>query len=304
MQAGTIDTSPEAFEKYIAKVRAVSTSRKYSDGAAKFIEFCQLTGYLDWADIPPNILSEFSAYLVANSFAAPSVQLNVYAARKYLNWMVGHGIPIPNIAKPDLPKIVYQVKDLLPPDALSRYFEMADQLLNEPYRTAVMLMPCSGLRISEMVGLPLDAIRKEKIELEDGNVKTTLVLKVSGKGGDQRVVPLFDEGVKILTQFLSGWRKQCSGQWVFPSNDRGRKHANDRSLRDALVKLRDPLGLDFTPHTMRRTYLVTLWRKGVSEAVLAKIAGHKSVQTLFKHYLALDSQDLLKAVHNANGRHG
>lgn len=299
-----VDTSPEAFERYIAKVRTESTARKYSDGAAKFIEYCQIAGYLDWAEIPPNILSEFSAYLVSSEFAASTVQLNVYASRKYLNWLVGHGVPVPNIAKPDLPKITYKVKDLLPPDALSRYFEMADQLLNEPYRTAVMLMPCSGLRVSEMAGLSLEAIKKERVELEGGETKTTLVLKVAGKGGDERIVPLFDEGVKILTQYLSGWRKQCAGPWVFPCNTRGRKHANDRSLRDALVKLRDPLGLDFTPHTMRRTYLVTLWRRGVSEAVLAKIAGHKSVQTLFKHYLALDSNDLLKAVHSANGRHG
>lgn len=299
---GTVDTSPEAFEIYIAKVKAKDTARKYSDAAAKFVEYCQISEYCDWSELPPNILSEFSAYLSSNQFAPASVQLNVYGARKYLNWMVGHGIPVPNIAKPDLPKIHYKVKDLLPPDALSRYFEMADQYLNEPYRTAVMLMPCSGLRVSEMAGLPLEAIRKERVELQNGEVKQTLILKVSGKGGDDRVVPLFDEGVKILTQFLSGWRKQCAGPWVFPCNTRGRKHANDRSLRDALVKLRDPLGLDFTPHTMRRTYLVTLWRRGVSEAVLAKIAGHKSVQTLFKHYLMLDSQDLLKGFHDPNGR--
>lgn len=298
------DTSPEAFERYIAKVRSKGTAEKYGAGATRLVEFCQLSDYLDWAEIPSNILSAFSEYLVSQGFSAATVALNVYGGRKYLNWLLGQGIPIPNISKPDLPKITYKVKDLLPPDALSRYFEMADQLLNEPYRTAVMLMPCSGLRIDEMASLPLTAIKKEQVVLEDGEVKNTLVLKVAGKGGDERIVPLFDEGVKILTGYLAGWRKNCAGPWVFPCNVKGKKHANVRCLRDALVKLRPSLGLEFTPHTMRRTYLVTLWRRGVSEAVLAKIAGHKSVQTLFKHYLALDSHDLIKAVHGANGRHG
>lgn len=298
----TVDTSVEAFERYMAKVRSKSTSEKYGDGAAKLVEFCQQSGYLDWSELPSNILSEFSAYLVDSSYAPASVQLNVYAGRKYLNWLLGHGIKIPVIASPDLPKITYKVKDLLPPDALNRYFEMANELLNEPYRTAVMLMPCSGLRVSEMAYLELSAISKERVKLEKDEYKDTLVLKFAGKGGDERIVPLFDEGVKILTQYLSGWRKGCAGHWVFPNNARGRKHIHERCLRDALVKLRPALGQDFTPHTMRRTYLVTMWRRGVSEAVLAKIAGHKSVQTLFKHYLALDSQDLLKAFHGSNGR--
>jgi integrase len=72
---------------------------------------------------------------------------------------------------------------------------------------------------------------------------------------------------------------------------------SDRTLRAALQHIRTPLGMRFTPHTMRRTYLTTLFRKGVDSAVLAKIAGHADIKTLITHYLALDDVDVARAVH-------
>jgi hypothetical protein len=53
---------------------------------------------------------------------------------------------------------------------------------------------------------------------------------------------------------------------------------------------------------MRRTYLTTLFKQGVSPTVLAKIAGHGNVQVLVNHYLQLDASDLAAAVHAPGGR--
>jgi integrase len=54
-----------------------------------------------------------------------------------------------------------------------------------------------------------------------------------------------------------------------------------------------------TPHTMRRTYVTTLHRKGIDLAIIAKIAGHANVQTTIDHYIATDANDAVAALHNA-----
>jgi integrase len=73
-------------------------------------------------------------------------------------------------------------------------------------------------------------------------------------------------------------------------------------LRKAVQKIRMPLKMDFTAHTMRRTYLTTLYRKGVDPIIIQKIAGHKDLKTLINHYLYLDEYDLAGAVHGSGGK--
>jgi len=63
--------------------------------------------------------------------------------------------------------------------------------------------------------------------------------------------------------------------------------------------MREPMGMNFTPHTMRRTYVTTLHRKGVDLATIAKIAGHANVQTTVDHYISMEPSSTVKAVHDA-----
>jgi integrase len=113
-----------------------------------------------------------------------------------------------------------------------------------------------------------------------------------------------EEGVEILTGYLAGWRRQYNGPWVFPKVTKtkkvtGHKHVSARYLRKSLQKMREPMGMDFTPHTLRRTYITTLHRKKVDLATIARIAGHVSVQTTIDHYIRMDHTDAVRAVHDA-----
>ena len=79
----------------------------------------------------------------------------------------------------------------------------------------------------------------------------------------------------------------------------GKKPISDRYLRGAVQKMREPLGMDFTPHTMRRTYITSLWRKGVDLGTIAMIAGHANVQTTIDHYIKMEPSDVINALHEA-----
>ncbi len=260
-------------------------------------------GYETFAEMPPGMVSQYVVMLREEGKAPATVQTAAYAIKKYLKWVKDCGVDVPEMSAPDLPRIRHEVKEAMAPDDFDAFFRACDRLLEEPLRTAAMLLPCSGLRGQEMVKLRLIDLQKEDVLLKGGARKETIVLKPWGKGEKQRVVPLFDEGAELITGYLAGWRRNRKGGYVFPSpNSRhGTTSISSRALRGAIQVVRDHLGQEWTPHTMRRTYLTTLHRKGVDVATIAKIGGHANVQTLIKHYLSLNTGDLVGAVQNKGG---
>jgi integrase len=206
---------------------------------------------------------------------------------------------IPDFYPAELPRKKTRVKDILSPELFQHYFRLAEGL-KEPARTAVLLLPSSGLRAEELCGLPLQCLRRSPLLLKNGYKKQTLTIVVKGKGGNERLVPLLDEGAQAVAAYLKGWRRRHPDtKWLFPGRN---SHMADRTLRKAIQKVRVPLKMTWTPHTMRRTYLTTLYRKGVDPIIIQKIAGHKDLKTLINHYLYLDENDLVTAVHSSGGR--
>lgn len=297
----SIDTSVEGFKTYMAGVRAQGTADKYSRCVRMFLSVIATNNYKNVDDLPPNILGQYAVALKERGYGQSSIHTHAYAVQRYLNWIRGQGASMPNFAAADLPTIHFRIKSILDPEQLQQYFNIADTMLDEPARTAVMFAPCCGLRADELCKLQLTNIKRGKVQFGD-EPKDTLLLHVIGKGGKERIVPLMDEGTELLTKYLGTWRRSTGGPWVFPagySAALSAKPLHDRTLRNAMMRVRDPMKLDFTPHTMRRTYLTLLWRRGVSEAVLARIAGHKDISTLLRHYLAVDEDDIMRRVHHS-----
>ena len=298
-----VDTTLQSFASHVHRTSSASTSRKYEQAVRKFLKTLRFNNITRYEALPRNVLQLYADALIAQSYAPASIYVYLAGVRRYLSWVRNQGVKLPELAEPDLPKVPHRIRDVLSPDAMAVYFEQADELLPEPSRTAALLLPCTGLRAAEMAALPLTALHKVVVPLKDGTTKNTYALRVIGKGNKERSVPILDEGAEQLLLYLSGWRRKSGGPWVFPgmiskANKNGSKHMSVRSLRDAVARVREPLGMEVTPHTMRRTYLTSLWRMGVDPAAIAKIAGHANIQTLFKHYLMLDEHDVVSAVHS------
>jgi site-specific recombinase XerD len=301
MISTAIDTSIEGFKKHMAVIRSPATADKYARNVQMFVHVLHQSNLTNLETLPPNILVLYTAELRNAGYSPSTINTQIHAAKRYLRWIREQGAGVTQPFNPELPKVQFRMREILEPEHVQRYFDLADQYLDEPVRTAVMLAPCAGLRAHELVKIELENVRRGRIQLGD-EVKETLILRVIGKGDKERIVPLLDEGAQVLTNYLAGWRRSCTGHWLFPAGHSPRlaKTAlHQRTLSNAMIRIREPMGLDFTPHTMRRTYLTTLWRRGVPAEVLAKIAGHKSVDTLLRHYLALDEKDILNRVHHS-----
>lgn len=307
----TGDTSPDAFYRHLLGTKSKATARKYAPYVRTFLRLMRANGYETFAELPPGLLGDFVVMLSEQEKSPATIKVEVAAVKKYLEWVKSRGVTVADQAKVDLPKQVIQMRTCLPTSKFTDYFRHADMDLEEPVRTAVMLLPCCGLRISELINLRLGSIHAARVKMKtpegkEQRYKDTLYLKVLGKGGKERYVPLMEEGVEILTGYLAGWRRSQKGFWLFPSTapsrkNAGKHHVSDRYIRGAMQKMREPMGLTFTPHTMRRTYITMLWRKGIDLGVLARIAGHKNVQTTLDHYINMEPDDVMKAFHNVGG---
>jgi site-specific recombinase XerD len=297
------DVSIKAFYGYLLGIKSKETAKKYAYCARSFVRLMQSSGYQTFAQIPSGLLGDFASTLRKNGLGASSTRVQVFGVKRYLEWVGGRGVEVAKQARVDLPRVEIRMRPVLPPELLTQFFRQADLDLEEPMRTAVMLLPCCGLRAKEIVNLRLADIHRARVKLKNGKQKKTLFLNVRGKGDKERNVPLMEEGVEILTGYLAGWRKRQPGPWIFPKvtadkKTSGKEAVSDRHLRGSLYRLCEPLGMSFTPHTMRRTYITTLYRKGIDLRTLASIAGHSNMQTTVDHYISMDPTDSVRALHD------
>lgn len=287
------------FERYIASVKSEATARQYGQASRRFLDWLEKRG-VPLSKAPRGAISSYCAYL-AKRYEPATVRLQVAGVRRYARWCRDNGMALNDFASPELPKSEVKLRDALRGQTLLKYFE-AVKNLEEPIRTAALLLPCCGLRVSEIAALRVDDFQSSVLTMR-GVRKGVVTIRVRGKGGRERSAPLLDEGRVFLAAYLRGWRRTAPGKrWFFPMSTSASGHLVGRTLRAALQRVRKPLGLTFTPHTMRRTYLTELYRRGVEPVLLAKIAGHANVDTLVRHYLALDDQDVVKAVHAVGGK--
>lgn len=292
--------SVEAFTRYIAVTRSGATANRYRIALVKFLGWWEKVGLPQVDQAPPDVLIRYSTAMLNSGYKPTTISSQLAGISRFLRWLETKSYTLPKFLPPELPAIKRQVKDVLSQNTLERYMHDVSTTLEEPQRTAALLLPCSGLRCGEMVSLRLACIERRDVELQDGQLKPTLMLRVVGKGGHERVVPLLDEGAKALLNYLKGWRKHHPNtKWLFPGRS---GHLSTRTLRRAVQQVRTPAGFEYTPHSMRRTYLTSLYKSGVNPVTLTKIAGHSSVKVLTDHYLQLDASDLAGEVHSANSR--
>jgi len=139
-------------------------------------------------------------------------------------------------------------------------------------RAILELMYGSGLRVSEVLGLPLDALRlSEKY------------VRVLGKGKRERVVPLTGASVRSLRTYLNDARPSLVGKRASDAvflNRRGGKLSR-MGLWGILTRHARAAGLErgFHPHMLRHSFATHLLEGGADLRVIQELLGHASVTT-------------------------
>jgi site-specific recombinase XerD len=280
MQANAATSAPPEggiFQGYLDWMRArgasPATVRAYS------ADLGQLARWLGAAGVEPEAadsgtLRRYAAYLGTCRYAPATAARKLSAVRGAYAWMHDRGaierspatlIPGPRRAR-TLPATLSadDVTRLLDTPARTGPRDLRDRALLE------LLYGC-GLRAAEACGLELADVR---IEAEH--------LRVTGKGGKQRIVPLGGAAEAAVERYLARGRPQLAGsggsQRLFLSV-RGRalhpsdiRRALDRALRRAGIAHR-------SPHALRHTFATHLLEGGADLRSIQDMLGHASVGT-------------------------
>jgi integrase/recombinase XerD len=225
---------------------------------------------------------------------APSTVARRSAAlRRFYGFLVDEGyrtddpsaaLPRPRFERP-LPKI-------LDSDEVSRMFEQAEDRAASgamlPVRNLALLelLYGSGLRASELVTLPRNALRKGQ---------PFLILR--GKGSKERLVPISSRAEAAVERWLE--HVPAKSLWLFPS---GAKHLSRVRLFQVVRQLAADAGIAperVSPHVLRHAFATHLLSGGADLRVLQSLLGHADIATT-QIYTHVDSARLVELV---NSRH-
>ncbi|MGN7726588.1 site-specific tyrosine recombinase XerD [Luteimonas sp. 22616] len=156
-------------------------------------------------------------------------------------------------------------------------------------RAMLELMYAAGLRVSELVGLPATAVN-----LRQG------VLRVTGKGSKERLVPLGEESQHWLERYLAESRPQLAGKRsLLPLFLGARGQAPSRQQFWTLVKrYAAAAGIDpdkVSPHGLRHSFATHLLNHGADLRALQMLLGHSSLSTT--QIYTLVAREHLKQLH-------
>lgn len=153
-------------------------------------------------------------------------------------------------------------------------------------RAILEILYGTGLRISELVGLPLQALTRSE--------KGIPLLRIKGKGRKERVVPLPEAAYQALKRYLSIreiFANKKDDPWLFPSSgDSG--HITRQRVGQLLKQIVITAGLDpdkFSPHVLRHAFATHMLNNGVDLLHVQKLLGHEDISTteIYTH-IAID----------------
>ena len=163
-------------------------------------------------------------------------------------------------------------------------------------RAMLELMYAAGLRVSELVNLPATAVN-----LRQG------VLRVTGKGSKERLVPLGEESQHWLERYLAEARPQLAGKRsLAPLFLAASGEAPSRQQFWVLVKRYAAVaGIDpakISPHGLRHSFATHLLNHGADLRALQMLLGHSSLSTT--QIYTLVAREHLKRLHTKHHPRG
>ena len=275
-------TTSTAIDRFlVSPALAESTRRAYAS---------DLRGFADWLDeralavddVDVRVLVDYASELgrARNGLAPATIARKLAAVRSFLRFTLGPTrVPDASLAPkrpqrlPEAPKRE-QVEELI--DSVD-----GDGALGLRNRALVELVYSAGLRSAEAVGL----------DLADVDFEQELV-RVRGKGGKERIVPLGEEAAHVVARYLREARPELA---------RGANDALFLSTRGRRLDTSTLRRLLPHPHRLRHSFATHLLEGGADLRTIQELLGHSSLSTT-QVYSHVDARRLRKVYDSSHPR--
>ncbi len=264
-----------------------------------------------FAGVETQALRDYLADLDARGFKSSSVARRLSAIRHLFRFLLHERIrsddPAAILSGPKrgrgLPKVL-SISDV--DRLLVRAKALADAPeASAPQRLRALRMYCllevlyaTGLRVSELVALPLSASRRD-----------ARMIVVRGKGNKERLVPLNEPSRQAMADYLAAMEalkqeKKNSGpasKWLFPSFGESGHLTRQHFARD-LKELAAAAGLAprlVSPHVLRHAFASHLLHNGADLRIVQTLLGHTDISTtqIYTHVVEERLKSLVRDLH-------
>jgi integrase/recombinase XerD len=288
---------------------AANTSAAYAADLADLAALLKPAATLP-EDATTDQLRAYFAGLHGLATAPRTVGRRLSAFRQFYRFLLSEGrrqddpsssIDAPKLGRP-LPKLLSesQVGELITPIADGITGEIPTDPQSLRFALLIELLYGSGLRVSELVGLPLSALGR------DGRI-----LAVRGKGGKDRLVPVSEPARAALEAYLAVRRTFVAGggpsPWLFPSRASRLGYLTRQRFAQLLKERAVAAGLDsakVSPHVLRHAFATHLLDHGADLRAVQKMLGHADIATteIYTHVAGERLQRVVRSHHPLSRR--
>jgi integrase/recombinase XerD len=286
-----------------------NTLDAYRGDLTDFSEFLGRAGQ-SFAGAETQTLRDYLADLDTRGFKSSSVARRLSAMRHLFRFLLnerirsddpaailsgpkrGRGLPkVLSIA--DVDRMLTRAKQLTETDAAPAQRVRALRL-----NCLLEVLYATGLRVSELVSLPLSAARRD-----------ARMIVVRGKGNKERLVPLNEASRQAMADYLAAMealkpekkKNAPASKWLFPSFGESGHLTRQHFARD-LKELASASGLAprlVSPHVLRHAFASHLLHNGADLRIVQTLLGHTDISTtqIYTHVVEERLKSLVRDLH-------
>ena len=271
-----------------------NTRKAYNRDLRHFFRHLAEAGKSDLSRLTAADIEGFLRYARQQELAVASISRALAAVRTFCRYLVLHGILNSDVsAVINSPKKWHRLPTILDDQAVRELLQAPDseqdvQALRD--RAILTLLYAAGLRASELA----------QLRISDVNFNLA-VLRVLGKGNKERIVPVAQEALETIREYLQTHRPTSGGptkdtpQELFLSR-RGRPLGREDVFRIVRKYVRRAaLRGGISPHTLRHSFATQLLSHGADLRSVQEMLGHADIAST-QIYTHVDAARL-KAIH-------
>jgi len=294
----------EAYYAHLLNERNLSDNsiRAYIADLESLLIHVNQLGVTEFSQLTINHIRSWLANLQSRGSARSSITRRVVSIRAFTYWGARNGWLEADIGrdlvapKPErhLPEVLDIERTCMALEALHLRASEEPSPLAIRDVAIVETLYGSGIRVSELTGLNLDDVDRERS-----------TLRVIGKGNKERVVPIGNPAMRALDRWISEGRPELSSdatQRALFLGSRG-KRIDQRVVRDVVYDATETVGAEkrLGPHALRHSAATHLLEGGADLRTVQEILGHSSLSTT-QIYTHVSEERIKKAYEQAHPR--
>ena len=273
-------TSVRSFLEYLEVERnySANTIRSYETDLHQFITYLESNRIHSLDEVRKPLLRSYLSSLLESGLTKKSVARKIASLRSFFRYAKRHKLASAN---PTLtlvsPKLDKRLPSYLDESATKRLFDSVDTKSPEGRRSAAILelFYSTGMRLSELINLDVD-----DIDFAEG------LVKVTGKGSKQRILPVGRRALQAVREYLQDRRRVMlkqggrGGETALFVTSKGARFYPEAVIRMVKSMIGEVSEIEKrSPHVIRHSFATHLLNRGADLRAVKELLGHESLST-------------------------